>query len=134
MPKQIARVYVEYGSGLRAVTLGHAFPRVTEAAAAALREGTNFLRPSRDCNLVFGTKDPTGLSSQAYRTLFMQELIRRGVLAPSFVVNYSHDEVTIQSTVDIVSEALDVYRSTLEDGVERYLNGLSVEPPYRRYN
>jgi glutamate-1-semialdehyde 2,1-aminomutase len=44
--------YIEYGMGLRAVTLGHAFPTVTEAAAAQMRNGLNFTRPSRlelDC-------------------------------------------------------------------------------------
>ncbi|WP_068426671.1 glutamate-1-semialdehyde 2,1-aminomutase [Piscicoccus intestinalis] len=38
--------YVEYGSGLRAVILGHAHPRVVEAVAATLGNGTNFVRPS----------------------------------------------------------------------------------------
>ena len=40
------KVYVEYGAGLRAVTLGHAFPRVNRAVAAALDGGANFTRPS----------------------------------------------------------------------------------------
>ena len=31
-----------------------------------------------------------GKPSQAFRTLFMQEMIRRGVIAPSFVVSFSH--------------------------------------------
>ena len=64
----------------------------------------------------------------------MQELVTRGVLAPSFVVNYSHDEATIDLTIEIVSEALAVYRNALEDGVEHYLRGPSVQPPYRRFN
>ncbi|MFJ9693940.1 glutamate-1-semialdehyde 2,1-aminomutase [Kitasatospora sp. NPDC101183] len=38
--------YVEYGSGLRAVSLGHAHPRVTEAARRELERGANFARPS----------------------------------------------------------------------------------------
>lgn len=37
--------YVEYGSGLRAVLLGHAHPSVVEAVAATLAHGTNFVRP-----------------------------------------------------------------------------------------
>jgi glutamate-1-semialdehyde 2,1-aminomutase len=39
--------YVEYGSGLRAVALGHAHPVVNAAAAEAMARGTNFTRPSR---------------------------------------------------------------------------------------
>src|SRR5690606_23660984 len=38
--------YVEYGMGLRAVTLGHAEPRVVAAAARALQGGACFSRPS----------------------------------------------------------------------------------------
>lgn len=39
--------YVEYGIGLRAVTLGHAHPRVDAAVIRALRDGVNFSRPTR---------------------------------------------------------------------------------------
>ena len=38
--------YVEYGSGLRAVSLGHAHPRVSEAVRAVLDQGGNFVRPT----------------------------------------------------------------------------------------
>ena len=38
--------YLEYGSGLRSVSLGHAHPRVVEAVRAQLSLGSNFVRPS----------------------------------------------------------------------------------------
>lgn len=38
--------YVEYGAGLRSVTLGHAEPRVIRAATRAMRNGSNFVRPA----------------------------------------------------------------------------------------
>ncbi|GLX21706.1 glutamate-1-semialdehyde 2,1-aminomutase [Streptomyces lavendulae] len=38
--------YVEYGSGLRSVSLGHAHPRVTEAVRREIDRGGNFVRPS----------------------------------------------------------------------------------------
>jgi glutamate-1-semialdehyde 2,1-aminomutase len=38
--------YVEYGSGLRSVSLGHAHPRVLEAVRQQLALGSNFVRPS----------------------------------------------------------------------------------------
>lgn len=37
--------YIEYGAGLRSVSLGHAHPRVTEAARRELDRGSNFVRP-----------------------------------------------------------------------------------------
>ncbi len=38
--------YVEYGSGLRSVSLGHAHPRVNAAVHREIDRGTNFARPS----------------------------------------------------------------------------------------
>ena len=38
--------YVEYGSGLRSVALGHAHPRVVEAVRRELDRGSNFVRPA----------------------------------------------------------------------------------------
>jgi glutamate-1-semialdehyde 2,1-aminomutase len=38
--------FVEYGSGLRSVSLGHAHPRVTAAVQEQLTRGSNFVRPS----------------------------------------------------------------------------------------
>jgi glutamate-1-semialdehyde 2,1-aminomutase len=105
-----------------------------ESAASAAGVSDHVKVIGRDCNLVYETRDAQGTPSQPYRTLFMQELIRRGVLAPSFVVSYSHDERTIDATIEIVAEALEIYRRALEDGAERYLSGASVKPVYRRFN
>ncbi|MEU1433767.1 glutamate-1-semialdehyde 2,1-aminomutase [Streptomyces sp. NPDC005786] len=38
--------YIEYGSGLRSVSLGHAHPRVVEAVRREVGRGSNFVRPS----------------------------------------------------------------------------------------
>jgi glutamate-1-semialdehyde 2,1-aminomutase len=38
--------YIEYGSGLRSVSLGHAHPRVLSAVRRELDHGSNFVRPS----------------------------------------------------------------------------------------
>src|SRR5688572_28810436 len=38
--------FIEYGMGLRAVTLGHAYPSVVESAAREMANGSNFVRPS----------------------------------------------------------------------------------------
>jgi len=37
--------FIEYGMGLRAVTLGHAVPRVIDAATRMMQQGANFTRP-----------------------------------------------------------------------------------------
>lgn len=88
----------------------------------------------RPCNLIYATKDAQGNASQAFRTLFLQEMIRRGVIAPSFVVCFSHSDEDIDRTVEIVDQALGLYARALEDGIERHLQGRSVKPVNRRYN
>jgi glutamate-1-semialdehyde 2,1-aminomutase len=87
----------------------------------------------RDSNLVYITKDADRQPSQAFRTLFLQELIKRGVIAPSFVVGYTHSEADIDRTVEAVGETLGVYRRALEDGVEKHLEGRPVKPVFRRF-
>jgi glutamate-1-semialdehyde 2,1-aminomutase len=87
----------------------------------------------RDCNLLFTTRDADKKPSQPFRTLFMQEMIRRGVIAPSFVVSYSHSEADIDRTVEAADAALAVYARALADGVERFLVGRAVKPVFRRY-
>jgi glutamate-1-semialdehyde 2,1-aminomutase len=81
----------------------------------------------RPCNLLFGTRDRDGKPSQSLRTLFLQETIRRGVLMPSLVVSYSHQDEDVDRTIEAVDGALEVYARALEDGVDQYLVG----PPSR---
>jgi glutamate-1-semialdehyde 2,1-aminomutase len=96
--------------------------------------GDHFGTLGLPCNLVFFTRDQDKKPSQPFRTLFLQETIARGLLAPSFVVSYSHSEEDIDRTIEIVDEALAVYASALEGGIERFLRGRPVKPVYRRFN
>ncbi len=85
------------------------------------------------CCLVFGSRDTDGQPSQPFRTLLMQEILRRGVLATSLVVNYSHTVADIDRTVEIFSEAFFVYRRALDEGIEKYLLGRPVKPAIRPF-
>ncbi len=88
----------------------------------------------RPCNLVFATRDQDGNRSQAYRTLFMQEMIRRGIIAPSFVVSFSHSDADIERTAEAIYDAHVIYRHALDNGIDRYLEGRPVKPVDRRFN
>lgn len=77
----------------------------------------------RGCNLLYGTRGRDGKPSQEFRTLFIQELVQRGVLAPSFIVSYSHSDDDIDRTVEAIDGALGIYARALEDGVHQYLIG-----------
>jgi glutamate-1-semialdehyde 2,1-aminomutase len=88
----------------------------------------------RPCNLVYATKGVDGQPSQDFRTLFLQELIRGGIIAPSFVVSFSHTDQDIDRTIDVVDQALGVYARALADGISKYLVGRPVKPVNRKYN
>jgi glutamate-1-semialdehyde 2,1-aminomutase len=77
----------------------------------------------RPCNLLYGTRGPDGKPSQYFRALFLQEIIKRGVIAPSFIISYSHNDEEIERTVEAVDGALEVYARALNEGVEKHLVG-----------
>lgn len=87
----------------------------------------------RPCCLVYFTRDAEKQPSQPFRTLFLQESIKRGLLAPSFVVSYSHSDADIDRTLGIVHEVLAVYRKALEEGIDKYLIGRPVKPVFRKF-
>jgi glutamate-1-semialdehyde 2,1-aminomutase len=87
----------------------------------------------RDCAVLFATYDKDKKPSQVYRALFMQELIRGGVLAPSFIVSYSHTDLDIDLTIEAVDKALQVYRRAMDEAPEKYLTGRPVKPVFRPF-
>jgi glutamate-1-semialdehyde 2,1-aminomutase len=101
---------------------------------AAKRHGVEkqFEVVGRACNLSFVVRDREGKPSQAYRTLFLQELIERGVIAPSFVVSYSHSDEDIDQTIEAVDGALAVQARALEGTAEQFLTGRPSRPVMNR--
>ncbi len=85
-------------------------------------------------NLIYATRDGAKQPSQSFRALFLQETIQQGLLIPSLVVSFSHNDADIDRTIDGIGEALLVYRKALEDGVEKYLVGRPVKPVFRKFN
>jgi glutamate-1-semialdehyde 2,1-aminomutase len=88
----------------------------------------------RPCNLVYATLDSDGNRSQGFRTLFLQELIKRRVIAPSFVVSFSHSDAEIDRSAEAIYEAHSVYRKAMEEGLDKYLDGRAVKPVNRGLN
>jgi glutamate-1-semialdehyde 2,1-aminomutase len=88
----------------------------------------------RPTALVFGTKDHEGKPSQPFRTLFLQELLRRGVLAQSLLVCAAHTDDDIALTADAFAGAAAVYARAIEAGTtDGYLDGRPVAPAIREF-
>lgn len=105
--------------GLRAIAAGHGLSDHVFPVGFA-------------CNLLFATRGPDGEPSQSFRTLFLQETIRRGVLMPSLVVSYSHSDDDIDRTLEAIDGALAVYADAMNDRVESFLVGAPSRPVFER--
>ncbi|MGE0216282.1 glutamate-1-semialdehyde 2,1-aminomutase [Mycolicibacterium sp.] len=115
-----------------------------EAAGRRLADGVNavardlgiaefFEVTGRPSCLIFVTRDPGGHPSQPFRTLFLQEMLRAGILGQSFVTSAAHTDADIDQTVDAASAVLRVYRRALDAGsVDGLLAGAPVAPAIRR--
>lgn len=103
-------------------------------SVAEHRLETYFEVMGRPCCLVYATRDEAKQASQSFRTLFLQETTKRGILAPSLVVSYAHTDADIDRTVEAIHEALRIYRRALDEGVSNYLIGPPVKTVYRQYN
>jgi len=110
--------------------LAEGIRRVT--AQLGLQE--HFALVGRPCNLVYATKDQQKQPSQIFRTLFLRELLVRGVLAPSFTVSAAHTDEDVDATIDRVGDALVVYKRALEDAPEASAVGRPVKPVLRARN
>jgi glutamate-1-semialdehyde 2,1-aminomutase len=106
----------------------------TGIEAVARRHGLSdyFSLAGQPCNLVYACRDRDGAPSQLFRTLVLQELIRHGILAPSFVVSYSHSDADIDQTIDAVDGTLAIYRKALDEDPNAYVVGRPVQPVFRR--
>ena len=80
-------------------------------------------------------KNKEGKSDGALRTLFLQEMIARGILFQGvFVPCFSHTEDDIRNMVRAFQGSIGVYRQALEEGVEKFLVGETCKPVFRKWN
>jgi glutamate-1-semialdehyde 2,1-aminomutase len=86
------------------------------------------------CCSVYTSRDQDDQPSQPFRTLFMQETMKRGLIMPSTIISYSHSDADIAETVEKIHEALVVYKKALQEGIGKYLRGRPVQPVWRKYN
>jgi glutamate-1-semialdehyde aminotransferase len=82
---------------------------------------------------VFIFRDTNKVISSGYRTLLMQEMIRRGVLFQgAFIPSFSHTLEDIEYFAEALDQSLQVYKIALEDGFEKHLIGKPVKPVFRK--
>ena len=75
-----------------------------------------------------------GAVSLPLRTLFLQEMIKQGILMPWIAICYRHGDAELEMTRQGALKAMQVIRAALDDGVEKYLVGPIVKPVFRQFN
>jgi len=80
-------------------------------------------------------KGPDKLPNFDYRTLFMQEMIARGILYQGILSPcYSHTPEDIDYMLAAFDESCEVFARALEQGWEKFLVGGSIKPVFRKFN
>ncbi|MBF0305821.1 MAG: glutamate-1-semialdehyde 2,1-aminomutase [Alphaproteobacteria bacterium] len=103
-------------------------------AAGEAGVGMAFRAGGFPCSPVVTCMDRDGLVSAPFRTLWLQEMVRRGVLANYFAPSYAHTATEVEITVAAARESLRVYARALQDGIDGFLEGPPVKPVFRPYN
>ena len=81
-------------------------------------------------------KDHDKKDCVGFKTLFMQELVKRGILFQgTFVTSFMHKEAEIDATIGAINEVLQLYKEAIEAKSYRpYLVGPSIKPVFRKEN
>jgi glutamate-1-semialdehyde 2,1-aminomutase len=112
---------------------GRALADGVNAAAAEAGVAGHLSVVGRPSCQVFRTLDAGGTPSQAMRTLFLAEILRRGVLGQSYVISAAHTDADVAQTVEAARAAAVTYRKALETGrPEELFGGRPVAPGHRR--
>ncbi|MEU0541681.1 glutamate-1-semialdehyde 2,1-aminomutase [Nocardia sp. NPDC005978] len=115
----------------------HAGRRLADAVNAVAAEAGiagHLQVAGRPSCLIFRTNDASGQPAQEFRTLFMQEMLERGVLGQSFVTSAAHTDADIDQTAAACRAAAVIYRRALDQGgVDGLLRGRPTAPAIRRF-
>jgi glutamate-1-semialdehyde 2,1-aminomutase len=81
-------------------------------------------------------KDHNKENSLGFKTLFMQEMIRRNILFQGFFVPaFMHKQEDIDKTLCAIEESLHVYKNAIDaQTYEELLEGDPIKPVFRRVN
>ncbi|MBN4081844.1 glutamate-1-semialdehyde 2,1-aminomutase [bacterium AH-315-C07] len=87
-----------------------------------------------DWQLNYITRDQDGKISMAYRTLFMQEMVKKHILMSYIAFCYCHTNNEIDLTLEAFDSACKVYKQALGLGLDKFLHSNIIKPVFRKHN
>jgi len=90
---------------------------------------------SSDWRIYFEFLDSNKKISNDFKTLFIQEMIRNGILFQGlFLPCYSHDKSDLKMIILAFKKSSQLYKLALERGFNKYLHGESIKDVFRKYS
>ena len=86
------------------------------------------------CSPRFVTLDSNGITSLEFRTLFLQEMLKRGILMPWISISYRHTESLLSEIEQALDETFQVYTKALETSPRGFVQGEYLKPVFRKFN
>lgn len=94
----------------------------------------HFYTQGAECSPNFVVCDKDRKPSLEYRTVFCQEMIKKGILMPYIAIAYQHGEQEISKTLEAARAAMKVYSDSLNGDVQQFIAGNVIKPVFRKYN
>jgi len=132
--RAVMRVYREEPIIEQIWRVGQKLIEGLNAAARQAGIGERFSAYGYPCSPYYVCKDAAGEPSTAFRTLFMQEMIRHGVLLTYAAPSAAHHDADIEVTTEAARKSFNTYARALASGVEQFLEGPPVKPVFRAHN
>jgi glutamate-1-semialdehyde 2,1-aminomutase len=130
--RAVVRAYADTDPVGRMEDAGRRLAAGVGAIAAEFGIGDHLEALGRPSCLIFVTRDAERRPSQPFRTLFLQEMLERGVLGQSFVTSAAHTDEDIDRTLEACRAAAGIYSRAIEQGsVADLLRGRPVAPAIR---
>lgn len=115
-------------------TIGQSLIDGLNAAAHDAGISDYFKASGIPCSPWYATYDSAGRVSLPLRTVFLQEMVKRGVLLNYIAPSYSHHAEDVDRTVEAARGAFEVFGRAVSEGWEKWLIGSPIKPVFREYN
>ena len=86
------------------------------------------------CSPRFVTLDSNEITSLEFRTLFLQEMLKRGILMPWISISYRHTESLLSEIEQALDETFQIYTKALETSPRGFVQGEYLKPVFRKFN
>jgi len=86
------------------------------------------------CSPRFVTLDKQLNNSFEFRTLFVQELIKKNILMPWISVAYRHSNSMISEIELALDSVFELYSKALESSPSNFVSGSFIKPVFRKFN